>query len=157
MSTNTPSFLQCPNIPTPSFPSLYIPRNILTDGNFLCTTYDAWRFTTLWTLIVYAAFYLAAASYAYLIQVRVGGAKHARDHEAATATAENSSLQIATGRTEKKDAAAWAARGARGTERAVEFVHGAKRSWKLALGVGAGYVVVGGIEAVIAGSVVGAA
>jgi hypothetical protein len=60
-----------PNYQTPSFPSLVIPRHDVTqEGYFLYFTRDIWRFTVLWTLIVYGLFYLAASAYALMIQWR---------------------------------------------------------------------------------------
>jgi hypothetical protein len=57
----------------PPFPSLYWP--IYVDpgaANHLYYPRDVWRFTLLWTLIVYGAFHLAAGLYAVAMQARGG-------------------------------------------------------------------------------------
>ena len=38
------------------------------DGSFLYYAIDIWRFTVLWTLIVYGCFHLAASAYAAVVQ-----------------------------------------------------------------------------------------
>ncbi|KAK3692790.1 hypothetical protein B0T22DRAFT_448170 [Podospora appendiculata] len=55
------------NYSTPPFPSL---RWSLQDtAADLYTLHDIWRFTLLWTLIIYGSFHLAAVSIALLMQV----------------------------------------------------------------------------------------
>lgn len=54
---------------TPPFPSLGLwGTDIENDGYYLYYITDVWRFTLFWTLIVYGLFYLAASSYAYVLQ-----------------------------------------------------------------------------------------
>ncbi|KAK5664100.1 hypothetical protein OQA88_315 [Cercophora sp. LCS_1] len=56
-----------PGYTTPPFPSLHIP---LQDPQYnLYTVRDIWRFTLLWTLILYGLFHLGAAGIAVLMQV----------------------------------------------------------------------------------------
>lgn len=46
---------------TPRFPSLYWPVEANNaDKRYLYTVSDAWRFTLLWTLILYAAFHVTS-------------------------------------------------------------------------------------------------
>lgn len=60
-----------PDYTTPPFPSIWISTSSVTgDGSFLYYATDIWRFTVLWTLIVYGGFHLAASSYAFSIQWR---------------------------------------------------------------------------------------
>ncbi|KAK1828472.1 hypothetical protein QBC39DRAFT_416957 [Podospora conica] len=55
-----------PGYTTPPFPSLHIP---LQDPEFsLYTVRDIWRFTLLWTLILFGLFHLGAAGLALLMQ-----------------------------------------------------------------------------------------
>jgi len=55
-----------PNYTTPPFPSLrWVPGE--QDTN-LYSLADIWRFTLLWTLIIYGLFHLGAAAYALLMQ-----------------------------------------------------------------------------------------
>ncbi|MCJ1473223.1 hypothetical protein MMC13_001874, partial [Lambiella insularis] len=56
-----------PNYTSPSFPSLYSPI-AGQPGTYLYLTSDVWRFTLLWTLIIYGAFHLAASGYAVVVQ-----------------------------------------------------------------------------------------
>ncbi|KAF3022397.1 hypothetical protein E8E14_003700 [Neopestalotiopsis sp. 37M] len=51
----------------PSFPSLYWPTNTCEDAIYYLR--DSWRFTLLWTLILYAIFHLGAAAVALFVQV----------------------------------------------------------------------------------------
>jgi hypothetical protein len=63
-----------PNYERPGFPALYWPH-LATDpeaGIFLCSLYDIWRFTLLWTLIVYGIFHMAAALLAIFMQLGRG-------------------------------------------------------------------------------------
>ena len=66
---------ECPDYPpagyeAPPFPSLYWPPQAYTHP--LYTLWDAWRFTTIWTLMLYGIFHLAAAGIALLMQVGKG-------------------------------------------------------------------------------------
>ncbi|KAI5840060.1 hypothetical protein DFP73DRAFT_196229 [Morchella snyderi] len=55
-----------PGYDTPPFPSLYWPINPKPGtAAYLFYSTDIWRFTTFWTLIVYAAFHLAAGIWAF--------------------------------------------------------------------------------------------
>ncbi|KZF21585.1 hypothetical protein L228DRAFT_269055 [Xylona heveae TC161] len=84
---------------TPKFPSLYWPILVRAgEASYLYYSRDVWKFTTLWTLIVYGAVHLAASLYAAFMQ---------------------------------------------------------PRSWKVMWLVPVIYVVVGSIEAIIAGSIIG--
>ncbi|TVY13695.1 Uncharacterized protein LARI1_G007949 [Lachnellula arida] len=61
---------------TPPFPSLYWPIYVKPGvANYLYYASDIWRYTLLWTLIVYAVFHLAVAGFAVLMQL--GKGKHA--------------------------------------------------------------------------------
>ena len=54
---------------TPPFPSLWIPPDNITQvGSFLYYIQDIWRFTLLWTFIVYGAFHIFASIYAVSTQ-----------------------------------------------------------------------------------------
>lgn len=58
---------------TPPFPSLYWPINVRPGvANYLYYSYDIWRFTLLWTLIIFAVFHMTAAAFAVLMQSRKG-------------------------------------------------------------------------------------
>ncbi|KAH9219863.1 hypothetical protein DL95DRAFT_291158, partial [Leptodontidium sp. 2 PMI_412] len=58
---------------TPSFPSLYWPYRAKPGvANYLYATYDIWRFTLLWTLIIYAVCHVVVVVYAVLMQVGKG-------------------------------------------------------------------------------------
>lgn len=90
----------CTDAARPQFPSLYWPPEDCDHSiNYL---WDSWRFTLLWTLILYSVFHLGAAAVA--IGVQVG--KH-------------------------------------------------RSTWKYLWAVPAGYAIVAGLEALVAGSVVG--
>ncbi|KAI9826351.1 MAG: hypothetical protein M1832_000268 [Thelocarpon impressellum] len=84
---------------TPPFPSLYSPiKPKVGDEAYLYYSADIWRFTLLWTLLVYGAVHLAAGAYAVAMQ---------------------------------------------------------RKNWKFVWVIPVTYAVVAGVEAVIAGSVVG--
>ncbi|KAH6654343.1 hypothetical protein BKA67DRAFT_275800 [Truncatella angustata] len=51
----------------PSFPSLYWPAQSCDHAIYYL--WDSWRFTTLWTLILYAIFHMGAAGIALGVQV----------------------------------------------------------------------------------------
>ncbi|KAI0862661.1 integral membrane protein [Xylaria cubensis] len=53
-----------PDYHTPRFPSLCWPDNCV-----IYTVYDSWRFTLIWTLILFTAFHLSATAIALLMQV----------------------------------------------------------------------------------------
>ena len=54
---------------TPPFPSIWIPAESITDdGSFLYYLGGIWRFTLLWTLIVYGTFHIIASAYAVFTQ-----------------------------------------------------------------------------------------
>ncbi|KAK0753196.1 hypothetical protein B0T18DRAFT_423801 [Schizothecium vesticola] len=55
-----------PGYTTPPFPSLHIP--LQDPENSLYTVRDIWRFTLLWTLILFGLFHLGAAGLALLMQ-----------------------------------------------------------------------------------------
>jgi len=58
---------------TPPFPSLYWPYHSKPGvANYLYYSNDIWRFTLLWTLIIYAAFHSAVAVYAMVMQLGKG-------------------------------------------------------------------------------------
>lgn len=85
---------------TPGFPSLYWPLPIVhVKSSYLYYADDIWRFTTLWTVLLFGGIHITAALWACIVQ--------------------------------------W-------------------RNWKLVWIVPILYAVVGGIEGVVAGSVVGA-
>ncbi|KAL7271476.1 hypothetical protein RUND412_005760 [Rhizina undulata] len=55
----------------PSFPSLYWPVNPKNgDPAYLYYSIDIWKFTLFWSLIVFAAFHVAAGLYAFAMQPR---------------------------------------------------------------------------------------
>ena len=57
----------------PSFPSLYWPYKAKPGvANYLYYSNDVWRFTLLWTLILFASFHAVVAIYAILMQVGKG-------------------------------------------------------------------------------------
>jgi hypothetical protein len=57
----------------PPFPSLYWPYRAKSGvANYLYYSSDAWRFTLLWTLILFASFHAVVAIYAILMQVGKG-------------------------------------------------------------------------------------
>lgn len=87
----------------PGFPSLYWPYRAKPGvANYLYYANDAWRFTLLWTLILFASFHAVVATYAILMQLGKG-----------------------------------------------------KRAWQYVWIIPLAYAFVAGIEAVIAGSVIG--
>jgi hypothetical protein len=61
------------NYTTPPFPSLYWPYKPAPGvANHLYSWHDIWRYTLLWTLIVYAVFHLVAAVFAVCMQLGKG-------------------------------------------------------------------------------------
>jgi hypothetical protein len=61
---------------TPPFPSLYWPYRAKPGvANYLYYAGDIWRYTLLWTLIIFAVFHMAVAGFAVLMQL--GKGKHA--------------------------------------------------------------------------------
>lgn len=61
-----------PDYQSPSFPALYWPpQNHIPEGS-LYYVYDIWRFTLIWTLIIYAIFHVGAAAVALVIQLGRG-------------------------------------------------------------------------------------
>ena len=65
-TTPVPWGVPPPGYTTPPFPSLYwpvTPRE--NEASFLYHLGDIWRFTLLWTLVLYAAFHLVSGFYAY--------------------------------------------------------------------------------------------
>ncbi len=58
---------------TPSFPALYWPIHVKPGiANYLYYPHDIWRYTLLWTLIIFAVFHLAVAGFAVLMQLGKG-------------------------------------------------------------------------------------
>ncbi|PSS12695.1 hypothetical protein M430DRAFT_107487 [Amorphotheca resinae ATCC 22711] len=58
---------------TPPFPSLYWPYKAKPGvANYLYYTHDIWRYTLLWTLILFAVFHAAVAAFAVLMQLGKG-------------------------------------------------------------------------------------
>ncbi|TVY31623.1 Uncharacterized protein LSUB1_G008702 [Lachnellula subtilissima] len=58
---------------TPPFPSLYWPIYVKPGvANYLYYASDIWRYTLLWTLIIYAVFHGAVAGFAVLMQLGKG-------------------------------------------------------------------------------------
>ncbi|KAH7412980.1 hypothetical protein BKA64DRAFT_341768 [Cadophora sp. MPI-SDFR-AT-0126] len=58
---------------TPSFPSLYWPYKAKPGvANYLYDTYDIWRFTLLWTLMIYAICHIVVVVFAVLMQLGKG-------------------------------------------------------------------------------------
>lgn len=57
------------NYTTPPFPSLYWPPQNAPPGGSLYYLSDIWRFTLLWTLLIYAIFHLGAAGVAVAMQL----------------------------------------------------------------------------------------
>lgn len=53
------------NYYTPPFPSLYWPPHTYV----IYTVYESWRFTLIWTLLLFTGFHLSAAAIALLMQV----------------------------------------------------------------------------------------
>lgn len=92
---------------TPEFPSLYWPFEVKPGAaNYLYFTYDIWRFTLFWTLIIYAGLHAATLTFALLVRIKFGNTK--------------STFQ-----------------------------------WKIAFLVSAGYALVAGLEALLAGTGIG--
>jgi hypothetical protein len=59
----------------PPFPSLYWPLKAKPGvANYLYYASDVWRFTLIWTLILFASFHAVVAIYAILMQVGKGKA-----------------------------------------------------------------------------------
>ncbi|KAH9898931.1 hypothetical protein F4778DRAFT_782530 [Xylariomycetidae sp. FL2044] len=104
MATTSPGF-RCPDYPPsdyvrPEFPSLCWPPQKRSCAIY--TVYDSWRYTLLWTVIIYGLFHLGSVGIALLMQV--------------------------------------------GRRRSV---------WKYLWAVPASYVIVAGVESLLAGSIVG--
>jgi hypothetical protein len=123
---------------TPSWPSLYWPIRPAPDApKYLYYTSDIWRFTLYWTLLSVGAVHVVAAGLAVLMQLRSAVARaHSRSRKAAAAAAAGGG------------GAGWSSSaGVQGS------------SVKQTLGwvwlVPVVYCVVGGIEAILAGSVEG--
>jgi len=58
---------------TPSFPSLYWPYKAKAGvANYLYYARDIWRFTLLWTLIIFALFHVVVAVFAVYMQLGKG-------------------------------------------------------------------------------------
>jgi hypothetical protein len=58
---------------SPPFPSLYWPYKAKPGvANYLYYTSDIWRYTLLWTLIIFAVFHAAVAGFAVLMQLGKG-------------------------------------------------------------------------------------
>jgi hypothetical protein len=58
---------------TPSFPALYWPYKAKPGvANYLYYSVDIWRYTLLWTLIVFAVFHFVVAGFAVLMQLGKG-------------------------------------------------------------------------------------
>ena len=116
------------NYTTPSFPSLYwlIGPHDLVKPKFLYHVHDIWRFTLFWTIIVFETVHLLVGMYA-VINVWWGGR----------------SRQIEEGKEQLKG---------RGSKRGSE---GSLQKIKVLWVVPVVYGIVAGVEAVLAGSVVG--
>ncbi|KIH90590.1 integral membrane protein [Sporothrix brasiliensis 5110] len=72
--TSYASFSQAPpGYKTPEFPSLYWPPQTPTAHGSLYYLYDIWRFTLLWTVILYAVFHAGAAVIALAMQLIYSG------------------------------------------------------------------------------------
>lgn len=126
-----------PGYTTPPFPSLHWPPEQAEWS--LYHVYDAWRFTLIWTLILYAVFHSGAALLALAMQFRIGGRK------------EWAAGGGGRGRTRGDGAAAGGGGRAGGR-------HTARRrrsAWKYLWTIPLVYAAVAGIEAVFAGSIVG--
>lgn len=58
---------------TPAFPALYWPYKAPAGtANYLYYAHDIWRYTLLWTLIVFAVVHMSAAGYAVCMQMGRG-------------------------------------------------------------------------------------
>ena len=68
-SHNTTTTIPDPNYKTPPFPSLYwlIGPDDVVKPAYLYHKRDIWRFTLFWTIIIYEAAHLLAASYAVIL------------------------------------------------------------------------------------------
>lgn len=55
---------------TPTFPGLYLFRAPAHEPKYLYHSYDIWRFTLFWTIIIFEGFHLAASCYATVVQWR---------------------------------------------------------------------------------------
>lgn len=128
MASNNATTPVPPGYVTPSFPSLYWligPRDVV-QPNYLYHEGDIWRFTLYWTLIVFEAAHLAVAFYA-MIMVWWGG---------------RTGLKGPKGKKEE--------------DRKGKRPPGGKvKKFKMLWIVPVVYAVVAGVEAVLAGSVVG--
>lgn len=62
-----------PGYKTPPFPGLYWPPQTPTIHGSLYYLYDIWRFTLLWTMILYAIFHMSAAAIALAMQLIYSG------------------------------------------------------------------------------------
>ena len=123
-----------PNYKTPSFPSLYwlIGPSQVVQPAYLFHVKDIWRFTVFWTLIVFEAAHLLVASYAVIIIWWAG-----RNEKRSTGT--DPKRQRDT--TNSASRTPWASEGL--------------KKLKFLWVVPVLYGIVAGIEAVLAGSVVG--
>lgn len=54
----------------PPFPGLYSFQTGFTEPSYLYHSRDIWRFTLFWTIIIFEGFYLAASTYAVVVQWR---------------------------------------------------------------------------------------
>lgn len=54
----------------PPFPGLYSFQTAFTEPSYLYHSRDIWRFTLFWTIIIFEGFYLAASTYAVVVQWR---------------------------------------------------------------------------------------
>ncbi|EFX00722.1 integral membrane protein [Grosmannia clavigera kw1407] len=61
------------NYTTPPFPSLYWPPQDTHSAGSLYYLFDIWRFTLLWTLILYAIFHIGVAAVALSVQLLFSG------------------------------------------------------------------------------------
>lgn len=131
---------------TPSFPSLYwlIGPKKVVNPRYLYRLQDVWRFTLFWMIIIFEAAHLAAAAYAVAI-IWWGG----RKQRSGLGMGRTKSVGVATepaqqtGREEMERKSKAAKPGMKGT--------GISGMWIVPLVYG----VVAGVEAVLAGSVIG--
>lgn len=116
------------NYKTPPFPSLYwlIGPDNLVQPRFLYHVHDIWRFTLFWTIIIFEAVHLLAGTYALVIVWWGGRNRLKKDGK------------------EKKDGKG-AKRGGEGSLKKIKVL------WMVPVVYG----IVAGVEAVLAGSVVG--
>ena len=131
---------------TPSFPSLYWligPKDVVSP-RYLYHLRDVWRFTLYWMIIIFEAAHLAAATYAVAI-IWWGGRKQRNglgmSRTKSVGVTNEPALQM--GREESRSNSKAAKPGMKGT--------GISGMWIVPLVYG----VVAGIEAVVAGSVIG--